>query len=99
MTLYSFVPNPQPAGGGRPGGGNESAEKPARAIESKANTMVDWGKQRYWDDVNEGDEINEVQYPLTVQRMVMAAGANRDFNPIHHSTYAANAGGAADMYA
>lgn len=99
MTLYSYVPNPQPAGGGRPGGGNESAEKPARAIESKANTLVDWGKQRYWDDVNEGDEINEVQYPLTVQRMVMAAGANRDFNPIHHSTYAANAGGAADMYA
>jgi acyl dehydratase len=100
MTLYSYVPNPQPAGGGgRPGGSDESAEKPARAIESKANTLVDWGKQRYWDDVNEGDEINEVQYPLTVQRMVMAAGANRDFNPIHHSTYAANAGGAADMYA
>ena len=100
MTLYTYVPNaPAASDGGSQGGGSAPAEKPARAIESRANTPVDWSKQRYWDDVNEGDEIGEVQYPLTVQRMVMAAGANRDFNSIHHSTYAAQAGGAADMYA
>jgi hypothetical protein len=100
MTLYTYVPNAPAAGdGGSQGGGSAPAEKPPRAIESRANTPVDWSKQRYWDDVNEGDEIGEVQYPLTVQRMVMAAGANRDFNAIHHSTYAAQAGGAADMYA
>ena len=31
--------------------------------------------------------------------MVMAAGANRDFNAIHHSTVAAQRGGAPDAYA
>ena len=97
MTSYTYVPYAPQGGDG--GGGPGAAAGPARAIASKANTPVDWTAQRYWDDVNEGDEVGEVQYPLTIQRMVMAAGANRDFNAIHHSTYAAQSGGAPDMYA
>ena len=96
MVSYTYVPNPQAAAAAASGG---SGEKPARAIPPRENPAIDWDAQRYWEDVNEGDEIPEVHYPLTIQRMVMAAGANRDFNAIHHSTYAAQAGGAADMYA
>ena len=98
MTSYTYVPNAPPGGdgGGRPDGGGA---QPARTIASKANAPADWSAQRHWDDVNEGDDIGEVQFPLTIQRMVMAAGANRDFNAIHHSTYAAQSGGAPDMYA
>lgn len=55
--------------------------------------------QRYLEDVREGEELPAVAYPLTVYRMVMAAGTTRDFNPMHHDTEAAQAGGAPEMYA
>lgn len=61
--------------------------------------MTDWTTQRYYEDVNEGDEVPEVQFPLVVQRMVIEAGANRDFNAIHHNREVAQNGGAPDMYA
>ena len=55
--------------------------------------------QRYWDDVEEGESLAPLSFPLTVYRLVMAAGANRDFNAIHHNTDYARASGAPDMYA
>ena len=55
--------------------------------------------QRYWDDVSPGDSIDPVAFPLTVYRLVMAAGANRDFNAIHHNAEVARASGAPDIYA
>lgn len=60
---------------------------------------MDWTKQRYWDDVSVGDELPSLQFPLTVYRLVMEAGANRDFNSIHHNSEYARATGAPDMYA
>lgn len=50
-------------------------------------------------DVAVGEEILPVAFPLTVYRLVMAAGANRDFNSIHHNTEHARATGAPEMYA
>ncbi|MFJ8025452.1 acyl dehydratase [Streptomyces sp. NPDC096311] len=50
-------------------------------------------------EVRVGDQIPAVAFPLPVYRMVMAAGANRDFNSIHHNTAHARATGAPDMYA
>ncbi|MDB5820308.1 MAG: acyl dehydratase, partial [Rhizobacter sp.] len=50
-------------------------------------------------DVQVGDTVNTVSFPLTVYRMVMTAGANRDFNSIHHDTEHARSTGAPDMYA
>ncbi|KQP14415.1 acyl dehydratase [Pseudorhodoferax sp. Leaf267] len=38
-------------------------------------------------------------FPLTVHRLVVAAGANRDFNPLHHNSAYAQASGAPEMYA
>jgi hypothetical protein len=51
------------------------------------------------DDVWVGEELPAVGFPLTVYRLVMEAGANRDFNSIHHNTEYARATGAPDMYA
>jgi acyl dehydratase len=55
--------------------------------------------QRYFEDVQAGQEIDAVAFPLTVYRLVMAAGGNRDFNSIHHNGEYARSTGAADMYA
>jgi acyl dehydratase len=55
--------------------------------------------QRLASDVQVGDELAPVSYPITVYRLVMEAGANRDFNSIHHNTEYARATGAQEMYA
>lgn len=57
------------------------------------------GGQRYFEDVRPGQPIAEVSYPLTVYRLVMAAGGTRDFNSIHHNGAYARSTGAPDMYA
>lgn len=54
---------------------------------------------RYWDDVVEGEALESLSFPLTVYRLVMAAGSNRDFNAIHHNSEVARATGAPEMYA
>lgn len=46
-----------------------------------------------------GVEIPEFAIPLTVQRLVMEAAANRDFTPIHHDREITRATGAPDPYA
>ena len=61
--------------------------------------MANWTSQRYWDDVDEQDELPAVAFPISVYRLVVEAGANRDFNSIHHNTEFARATGAPEMYA
>lgn len=56
-------------------------------------------EQRYWDDVVEGESLDSMSFPLTVYRLVMAAGAGRDFNSIHHNSEFAKSTGAPEMYA
>lgn len=55
--------------------------------------------QRYFEDVKPGEDLPELAFPLTVYRLVMAAGSNRDFNSIHHNGEYARTTGARDMYA
>lgn len=55
--------------------------------------------QRYFEDVRVGERLPAVDYPLTVYRLVMAAGTTRDFNSIHHNTAYARSTGAQEMYA
>lgn len=55
--------------------------------------------ERFWDDVQEGELLEPIVFPLTVYRLIMAAAANRDFNAIHHNAEVARAGGAPDIYA
>ena len=61
--------------------------------------MADWSKQRYFEDVTEGEEVPSLSFNISVQRLVIEAGANRDYAPIHHNTPFAKATGAPDMYA
>ena len=55
--------------------------------------------QRHVEDVEVGDLITPVAFPVTVYRLVMEAGAQRDFNSIHHNTEYAQSTGAREMYA
>ncbi|MBY6412617.1 acyl dehydratase [Rhodococcus sp. BP-252] len=53
----------------------------------------------YFDDVTEGEQLPVPEYPLSMYRLVMAAGSNRDFNSIHHNSEYAKASGAPEAYA
>jgi acyl dehydratase len=55
--------------------------------------------QLSWDAVSVGDTLQPQSFPISVYRLVVAAGANRDFNAIHHNTAFAQATGAPEMYA
>jgi acyl dehydratase len=55
--------------------------------------------QRCLADVHVGEPIDTVEFPLTVYRLVMEAGACRDFNSIHHNSEYAKSTGASEMYA
>jgi acyl dehydratase len=55
--------------------------------------------ERLVTDVRVGEAIDPVAFPLPVYRLVMEAGANRDFNSIHHNTEYARSTGAPEMYA
>jgi len=46
-----------------------------------------------------GTELPDVTFPITLYRLVMVAGANRDFNAIHHNRDYARTTGAPDAYA
>lgn len=60
---------------------------------------MDWSVQRHFEDVEAGQEIPPVSFPLSVYRLVVEAGANRDFNSIHHNSAFAIASGTDEMYA
>lgn len=46
-----------------------------------------------------GDTLLEIKIPITLHRLVMEAGANRDLSMIHHDSKVAQATGAPDVYA
>jgi acyl dehydratase len=62
-------------------------------------TAPDKPGQRFHEDVAVGDVLAPLDFPLTLYRMVMAAGANRDFNAIHHNSEHARSTGADELYA
>ena len=51
-----------------------------------------------FEEVAVGDELPSVSLALTLQRLVMEAGANRDFSLIHHDGDVARAIGAPDAF-
>ena len=61
--------------------------------------MAKWDEQLTFEEVKVGDELPELALPLTVQRLVMEAAANRDFVPLHHDDAAAQRTGAPAMLA
>jgi len=49
--------------------------------------------------VKAGDVLSPISIPITLQRLVMEAGANRDLSLIHHDSRVAQATGAPDAFA
>jgi hypothetical protein len=70
-----------------------------RAGTLKEPPMTATMSQRTFEDVAVGDELPAVDFPLSLYRLVVAAGGNRDFNSIHHNRSYAVASGAPDAYA
>jgi acyl dehydratase len=54
--------------------------------------------QRSFKSVSVGDDLTAISIPITLQRLVMEAGANRDLSLIHHDRDVARSTGAADAY-
>lgn len=52
-----------------------------------------------WHEISVGDRLDPLAFPLPVYRLIVAAGATRDFNSIHHNPDYAKASGAPDIYA
>ena len=50
-------------------------------------------------DVTVGEDLPAISIPITLQRLIMEAGANRDLSLIHHDTNVARATGAPDAFA
>ncbi len=59
----------------------------------------DWSRQLHFEDVEVGQEVPPTVTPITLQRLVMEAAADRDFVPLHHDGGYARAGGAPDAFA
>jgi acyl dehydratase len=53
----------------------------------------------HFEDVAKGERIPPYSVELTLQRLVMEAGANRDFAPMHFDREAARAEGIRDVFA
>jgi acyl dehydratase len=56
------------------------------------------GERRY-EDVRDGEALTEIGLPITRQRLVMEAAANRDFSPWHFDDAVARALGAPSAFA
>jgi acyl dehydratase len=54
--------------------------------------------QRYWDDVQVGDELPGYELPLTWTRMAAQVSGSQDFYPVHHDPDFARAGGHRDIF-
>ncbi len=55
-------------------------------------------ESRKLSDVSVGDELPELQIPLTTSLIVSGAIASRDFTPVHHDKAAAQASGMPDVF-
>jgi acyl dehydratase len=94
-TTYSYVPHPD---GSRPAG-HRGTVRPGEGGPDPGPERAEGDCPRSWEDLVEGGALPAVRFPLSVYRLVMAAGANRDFNSIHHNSEWARSTGAPDMYA
>lgn len=53
---------------------------------------------RFWEDVQEGEELKGFSLELTMTRMVLQVSGTQDFYPIHHDPAFARAAGHEDIF-
>jgi acyl dehydratase len=63
-----------------------------------ASAAEGWARREF-ETIDDGEALTPHTVKITLQRLVMEAGANRDFAPIHFDRDAARATGAPDVYA
>ncbi len=51
-----------------------------------------------WDDVNEGDEVTSVTFPISLRTLMIDVAGTRDLYPIHHAREFAKKNGARDIF-
>ena len=100
---YLYAPHPwlegKTAGEGQEKARAASAPGAGTDIpEEGTDPRSEWSGQLFFEDVKEGDEMPKVAFPITIQRLVMESGANRDFNGIHHNREVARSHGAPDIF-
>ena len=83
---YRFNPHPKGDSPSREEAPERATTPRERVIPPPRASYVDWSSQRYYEDATVGDEVPAVTMHMTVQRLVIEAGANRDFSPHHHNT-------------
>ncbi len=62
-------------------------------------TEKNWAQQLYIEEVSIHMEPSPISIPITLQRLVMEAGANRDLSLMHHDRDIAKATGSPDAFA
>jgi acyl dehydratase len=82
-TILVFQPGaqPEPVGAAEPGAGAAPARERARPRND--------GPPFVRLDPQVGQQLHEVRLPMSLQRLAMISGANRDFAPVHHDPQAA----------
>jgi 3-oxo-4,17-pregnadiene-20-carboxyl-CoA hydratase beta subunit len=55
-------------------------------------------RQRYWDDVRDGEVLDGFVMDVTMTRMVLQVSGTQDFYPVHHDRDFARAGGHRDIF-
>lgn len=60
--------------------------------------MGNRGLQRYWDDVNEGDELEPVIYELNMTSFAAGVSGGQDWNTIHHDRERTQSQGYKDIF-
>lgn len=54
--------------------------------------------QRYWNDLNEGDEVPGFELPITPTQVALQVSGSQDFYEVHHDQEFARAGGHPDIF-
>lgn len=53
---------------------------------------------KLWDDVNEGDSLPTLDFPITIKTLVLAVCGTRDLMPYHHNSPYTKSIGSRDMF-
>lgn len=60
--------------------------------------MAEPRTQRYWDDIQEGEALPTLDYPLTMTQMVLFISGAQAWSPIHHDSEDARRRGWPDIF-
>jgi acyl dehydratase len=83
MTAFGYGRDSgtQRAAGGSGGGWSPAVEEAIQGEKTGYGSPA--FRDRFWEDVQEGEELPELVMPITVTRCVYLASATRDFSPQH----------------